>query len=131
MTGRSAEGLHDFQTALDLGRETDPVVYAIAVSNKTELVDLGFDLVDGRLVDETRKRCAGRRRSATATDSHWRAWRTERPSSRAVTRDRDAGIELLELSRSGGIDIGGSVTEAELATAIGWQDRRDDQIDLL
>jgi adenylate cyclase len=131
MTGRRAEGLHDFQTALDLGRKTDPVLCAIAVSNKTDLVDLAFDRADGRLVAETHDAL---RRAEAFGDVYGLAlarWAHGTALVKSGDSHRAAGIELLELSRSGGIDIGGSVTEAELTTAMGWQDRRDDQIDTL
>ena len=107
------------------------MLYAIAVSNKTDLVDLGFDLADGRLVAETHD--ALRRAEAFGDVYGLALARLAHGTALVKSGDshRAAGIELLELSRSGGIDIGGSVTEAELTTAMGWHDRRDDQIDTL
>jgi hypothetical protein len=45
--------------------------------------------------------------------------------------DHDAGIDLLQSSRSGGIDIFGSLTDAALATATARPGQRDEQIDAL
>ena len=131
MTGRRAEGLHDFQTALDLGRETDAALYAIAVSNKTDLVDLAFDRAGGRLVAETHDAL---RRAEAFGDVYGLAlarWAHGTALVKSGDSHRAAGIELLELSRSGGIDIGGSVAEADIAAAKAPQERPADQVDLL
>ena len=131
MTGHRGEGLQDFQTALDLGREIDPVAYAIAVSNKTDLVDLGFDLVDGRSVAETYDALG----QAEAFGDVYGLALARLAHGTALIKSGDshrvAGIELLELSRSGGIDIGGSVTEADIAAAKAPHERPENQIDLL
>ena len=130
MTGRRAEGLHDFQTALDLGRETDPVVYAIAVSNKTDLVNLGFDLFDGRLVDETREAL---RQAEGFGDAYGLALARAAHGAALVKTgdsDRAGGIALLELSLSAGM-WSVSVTEADIAAAKAPHERPEDQIDLL
>jgi adenylate cyclase len=131
MTGRRAEGLQDLRTAIVGGRETDPVTYAIAVSNKTDLVDFGFDLADGQLVAHTRDALIQAEAFgdvygiALARLSHGTALIKTGDSHRAT------GIELLELSRSGGIDIGGAVIEADLAVAKAPEERPADQIDIL
>ena len=131
MTGRRAEGLQDLRTAIVGGRETDPVTYAIAVANKTDLVDFGFDPADGKLVTDTRDALVQAEAFgdaygiALARLSHGTALIKTGDSHRAL------GIDLLELSRSGGIDIGGAVIEADLAVAKAPEDRPADQIDVL
>ena len=131
MMGRREEGVRDLEFALDCAHDVDPVAYVIALSNKTDLVRLGFDLADERLVIETRS--ALQRADAFGDGYGIALARLAHGTAllRSGDRDRDVGLELLQSSRSGGIDIGGSVTEAELATAMTWQDRRDDQIDIL
>ena len=131
MTGRRNEGLQDLQTALDRGLETGPVTYAIVVSNKTDLVDLGFDLADEHLVAYTRDALAG---AEAFGDAYGIALARMAHGAALVKSDdsrRAAGIELLELARSSGIDVGGSVTEADLAAAKAPRELPEDQIDIL
>jgi adenylate cyclase len=101
------------------------------VANKTDLVVLGFDLATERLLTETDEAL----RKAEAFGDAYGLSLARLAHGTALLRsgrpDRDDGIDLLQLSRSGGIDIGGSMTDATLATATARHDQGYEQIDTL
>lgn len=131
MTGRRTEGLRDLQAAVDAARELDPLTYAIAVGNKTALVDFGFCLADEKLVAETREALVQAEEFGDAYGLSLARAAHGATLAKSGGPDRAAGIELLNLARSGDIDVFGSVTEADLATARAPHERPGEQIDIL
>jgi adenylate cyclase len=131
MTGRRAQGQRDLDFAVGFARELDPVSYAIALAYKTDLVVQGFDLADEHLVNETRVAL----RLAESFGDPYGLSSARLAHGTALLRsghpDRDVGMELLQLSRSGGIDINGSVTDAELAAAMARDGQGNTQIGIL
>jgi adenylate cyclase len=131
MTGRRAQGQRDLDFGVGFARELDPVSYAIALAYKTDLVVQGFDLADEQLVNETRDAL----RLAESFGDPYALSSARLSHGTALLRsghpDRDAGIRLCKLSRSAGIDINGSATDAELAAATAEEGQRDRQIEIL
>ena len=131
MTGRRAQGQRDLDFAVGFARELGPVSYAIALSYKTDLVVQGFDLADEPLVNGTRVAL----RLAESFGDPYGLASARLAHGIALLRsghpDRDAGVELLKLSRSAGIDINGSATDADLAVAAARDGQRDSQIGIL
>lgn len=131
ITGRRAEGQRDLQVGLRLAREEDPLVYAIAVSYKTDLVLLGFDLADEALVNESHDALLRAEAFGDAYGLSLARFAHGTALLRSGDPHRDAGIELLHQSRSGGLDISGSLLDAELAAEVARHGQRDAQIDTL
>lgn len=101
ITGRRAEGQRDLQVGLRLAREEDPLVYAIAVSYKTDLVLLGFDLADEALVNESHDALLRAEAFGDAYGLSLARFAHGTALLRSGDPHRDAGIELLHQSRSG------------------------------
>lgn len=125
ISGRRAEGRRDLQVGLRLAREEDPVTYAIAVSYKADLVVLGFELADEALVNETRDALLLAESFGDAYGLSLARFAHGTALLRSGDPRRDAGIDLLHQSRSGGLDIYGSLVDAELAAEMARQGRRD------
>lgn len=131
LTGRRAQGRRDLQVGLRLAREEDPVTYAIAVSYKADLVVLGFELADKALVNETRD-------ALLLAESFGDAYGLALARAahgitllRSGDPRRDVGIDLLHRSRSDGLDIYGSLIDAELAAEMARQGWRDAPLETL
>jgi hypothetical protein len=129
--GRRAEGRRDLQVGLRLAREEDPVTYAVAVSYKADLVVLGFELADEALVKETRDALLLAESFGDAYGLSLARWAHKTALLRSGNPRRDAGIDLLHQSGSGGLDIYGSLLDAELAAEMARQGRRDAPLETL
>lgn len=130
MTGRRAEAQRDLDTGLELAR-SHPLSNAIVVANASDLVVLGFDTVDQRLVEVTGDALG---RALTFGDAYGLAlarWAHGVVLLRIGDRHVDEGVELLRLSRRDGIDTGGCITDTHLIMAMPARDDRYNQIDLL
>lgn len=115
ISGRRGEGRHDLEAGLRLARSADPVTYAIALGYQSDLVMLGFDLADEALVNETE---VGLHLAESFGDAYalsMARWAHGTALLRSGDPRRERGIELLHQSRSGGLDVYGSLLDAELA----------------
>jgi hypothetical protein len=131
LTGRRAEGRRDLQAGLRLAREEDPVTYAIALGYCTDVVWLGFDLADEALMNETQD-------ALLLAESFGDAYGLAMARAahgitllRSGDPRRDVGIDLLHRSRLDGLDIYGSLVDAELAAEMARQGRQDAPLDTL
>jgi adenylate cyclase len=91
------------------------VTYAIALGYQSDLVMLGFDLADEALVNETRDGLHLAESFGDAYALSMARWTHGSALLRSGDPRRETGIELLHQSRSGGLDIYGSLLDAELA----------------
>ncbi len=107
------------------------MTYAIAVGYCTDVVLLGFDLADEALMNETQDALL---LAESFGDAYGLAM-ARAAHGIALLRSgdprRDAGIDLLHQSRSEGLDIYGSLIDAELAAEMARQGRRDLPIETL
>jgi adenylate cyclase len=131
ITGRRADGRRDLDAGLRLAREDHPVTYAAAVAWKTDLVVLGFELVDEALVSATRHALLLAESIGDAYGLSIARWAHGTALLRSGDTDRSAGVDLLHQSRSGGMNSVGSWCDAELSAEMARQGRRDTPIDTL
>ena len=127
LTGRRAEGRRDHATARRLSRaEGDAVTFAISLGYEADTVLVGFELVDEVLLDEARNAV---RMAESFGDAYGLALARSAYGMallRTEDHERTDGIHFLHLSRSDGIDIGGSNLEADVAAELLRQGRLDD-----
>lgn len=131
ISGRRAEGRHDLEVGLRLACEEDPVTHAIALGYKSDLVLLGFDLVDEALINETRDALLLAESFGDVYGLSLARWAHGIALLRSGDPRRDRGVKLLHQSRSGGLDIYGSLLEAELAADMTRHGQRDVPIEAL
>src|SRR5882672_3244144 len=98
-----------------LALESDPVTMARAVGYRVDLAVLGFDVVDEDLLAATE----GALRLAESFGNTYglalARWAHGSALVRSADPRRGTGFDLLRLSRSDGMDVFGSVIEADLA----------------
>ena len=127
LIGRRQEGRRDFDTARRLSREAgDALSFVIALGYESDPVLLGFDLVDETLLNEAHDAV---RMAETFGDAYGLAlarWCYGMALLRTDDPRRAEGVRFLQLSRSDGIDIGGSNLEADIVAESSRQGRRDD-----
>jgi adenylate cyclase len=127
LTGRRAEGRRDHATARRLSRaEGDAVTFAISLGYETDTVLVGFELVDEVLLDEARNAVRMAESFGDAYGLALARWAYGMALLRTDDHERTDGIHFLHLSRSDGIDIGGSNLEADVAAESLRQGRLDD-----
>ena len=127
LTGRRAEGRRDHATARRLSRaEGDAVTFAISLGYETDPVLVGFELVDEVLLDEARNAVRMAESFGDAYGLALARWAYGMALLRTDDQERTDGIHFLHLSRSDGIDIGGSNLEADVAAESLRQGRLDD-----
>jgi adenylate cyclase len=131
ISGRRGEGRHDLEAGLRLARAEDPVTYAIALGYQSDLVMLGFDLTDEALVNETGDALRLAESFGDAYALSLARWAHGSALLRSGDPRRETGIELLHQSRSSGLDIYGSLLDAELAVDMVRHGRRDVPIEAL
>ena len=127
LIGRREEGRRDLDTARHLSREAgDALGFVIALGYETDPVLLGFDLVEKTLLNEAH---AAVHMAETFGDAYGLAlarWSYGMALLRTDDARRAEGVRFLQLSRSDGIDIGGSNLEADIVAESSRQGRRDD-----
>ena len=128
LIGRRVEGRRDLDTALRLTREAgDALTHAIVSGYEVDPVLLGFDLVDETLLDEAHTAVL---MAETFGDAYGLAL-TRYAYGMALLRTdaprRADGVHFLQLSRSDGIDIGGSNLDADIAAESLRHGRLDDE----
>jgi hypothetical protein len=127
LIGRREEGRRDLSTARRLSREAgDALSFVIALGYETDPVLLGFDLVEQTLLNEAQEAV---RMAETFGDAYGLAlarWSYGMVLLRTDDPRRTEGVRFLQLSRSDGIDIGGSNLEADIVAESSRQGRRDD-----
>ena len=98
---------------------------------KADPVVLGFELVDEDLVNETRDALLAAESFGDAYGLALTRWAHGTALLWSRDPDRITGLDLLHQSRSGGMDIGGALSDAEMAAEMARQGRRDEAIDIL
>ncbi len=131
ITGRRDDGRRDLEAGLSLARTEDPVTYAIALGYQSDLVMLGFDVADEALVTETGDALRLAESFGDAYALSMARWAHGSALLRSGDPRREMGVELLHQSRSGGLDIYGSLVDAELAVDMVRDGRRDVPIEAL
>jgi hypothetical protein len=133
ITGRRADGRRDFHEGLCLARTDHPVTYAVAVTWKTDLVVLGFELPDETLVNETRHALQLAECVGDAFALSLACWAHGTALLRSSDAHRGVAIDLLRRSCAGGMNSvsGGTWCDAEISAELARQGRLDIAIDTL
>lgn len=111
LLGDRDAGTAELESALRLGRD-DPATYAIVLGYQVDLLVLGFLTPTDRLLRRTRRAL---RMAESFGDAYTLALARWEHGTLLSHRGNSRGAELLRQARAGGIDMGGSQIDADIA----------------
>ena len=130
--GRRAEGRAELDNAIRLGQASDPVCFVIALGYELDLVVMGFERIGEALVCRTREALQQAEAFGDAYGLSIARWAHGTALLAGDPARHAEAVALLQQTRADGIDVTGSMLDAQLADEMHRRGKcGDEQIDPL